>query len=254
MINCKIHLELNWDNNCVIYGPDTYASGDNANNRETTFEITTTKLYVSILTLSTKDSVNLTKQLNDGFKRSVYWNEYKSKIKTKNSEDNNPTRFPLDVSFQGVNRFFVLDFNNTGGINRVQRDSHRKYFLPRVNITNYNVLIDGRNFYDQPINDQIKKYDKIRKITTGKGDDYTTGCLLDYQYFKDHHHLIADDLSKQKELDADPRAIQHIEFYGMLAANSQVCTVLEKSKETVLEFYKGTTKVLRTYKWLNTTQ
>ena len=83
MINCKIHLELNWDNNCVIYGPDTYASGDNANNRETTFEITTTKLYVSILTLSTKDSVNLTKQLNDGFKRSVYWNEYKSKKKQK---------------------------------------------------------------------------------------------------------------------------------------------------------------------------
>ena len=69
--------------------------------------------------------------------------------------------------------------------NRVQRDSHKKHFLPRVDITNYNVSIDGRNFYDQPINDQIKKYDKIRKIATGKGDDYTTGCLLDYQYFKD---------------------------------------------------------------------
>ena len=76
----------------------------------------------------------------------------------------------------------------------------------------YNVLIDGRNFYDQPINDQIKKYDEIRKITTGKGDDYTTGCLLDYQYFKDHYQLIAVNLSKQEELDADPRAIQQIEF------------------------------------------
>ena len=114
----------------------------------------------------------------------------------------------------------------------------------RVDITNYNALIDGRNFYDQPINDQIKKYYEIRKVATGKGYGYMTGCLLDYQYFKDHYQLIAVDLSKQKELDADPRAIQLIEFHGMLKTNSQVCIVLEKSKETVLKFYKGTAKVL----------
>ena len=134
--------------------------------------------------------------------------------------------------------------NTNNGDNKVERDRHRKYFLPRVDITNYNVLIDGRSFYDQSINDQIKKYDEIRKIATGKGDDYTTGCLLDYQYFKDHYQLIAFDLSKQKELDADLRAIQQIGFYGMLNTNSQVFTVLEKSKETILEFYKGTAKVL----------
>ena len=103
---------------------------------------------------------------------------------------------------------FALAFNNTNATipnnpinnttNRVERNSHRKYFLPRINITNYNVLIDGRNFYDQPINDMIKQYDKIRKIATGQGDDYTTGCLLDYRYFKDHCILIATDLSKQK--------------------------------------------------------
>ena len=69
------------------------------------------------------------------------------------------------------------------------------------------MLIDGRNFYDQSINDLIKQYDEIRKIATGKGDDYTAGCLLDYHYFKDHYQLIAVDLSKQKELDADPRSI-----------------------------------------------
>ena len=119
-----------------------------------------------------------------------------------------------------------------------------KYFLPRVNITNDNVLIDSRNFYDQPINDQIKKYDEIRKTATGKGDNCTTGCLLDYQYFKDHYQLIAVDLSKQKELDTEPKANQQIEFYGKLGTNSQVCTVLEKSKETVLKFDKGTAKVL----------
>ena len=113
----------------------------------------------------------------------------------------------------------------------------------QVDITNYNVFIDGRNFYDQPINDQIKRYDEIKKISTGKRDDYTTVCLLDCQYFKDHYQLIAVGLSKQEELDADPRAIQ-IEFYGKLGTNSQVCTVLEKSNETVLEFYKGTAKGL----------
>ena len=245
LINRKIHLELNWNNDCVMYGADTYAGDDNNNDRETTFQRTSTKLYVPVVTLSTKDNVKLTKQLDEGFKRSVYWNEYKSKIETKTADDNNVTRFPLDASFQGVNRLLVLAFENTeNGDKKVERESHREYFLPRVNITNYNVLIDGRNFYDQPINDQIKKYDEIRKIATGKGDDYTTGCLIDYQYFKDHYQLIAVDLSTQKELDADPRAIQQIEFYGKLGTDSQVFTVLEKSKETVLEFYKGTAKVL----------
>ena len=232
LINCKIYLKLNWNNNCVMYGADTYAGGDNSNDREATFQITSTKLYVLVVTLSTKDNENLTKQLDEGFKRSAYWNEYQSKIETKAADNNNVTRFPLHASFQGVNRLFVLAFYNTGnGNNKVERYSHRKYFSPRVDITNYNVLIDGRNFYDQPINDQIKKYDEIRKIATGKGDDYTIGCLLYYQYFEDHYQSIAVDLSKQKELDADPRAIQQIEFYGKLETNSEVCTVLEKSKE-----------------------
>ena len=152
-----------------MYGADTYTGCDNANNRETTFKITSTKLYVPIVTLPTKDNVNLTKQLNEELKRSVYWNECKSKIETKEADVNNLKRFPLDASFQRVNRLFVLAFDNTNnGDNKVERDSHRKYFLPRVDITNYNVLINGRNFYDQTINDQMKKYDEIRKIATGK--------------------------------------------------------------------------------------
>ena len=112
----------------------------------------------------------------------MYWNEDKSKIKTKPANDQNLTRFYLDASFERVERLFALAFNNTGGPSRVERNSHRKYFLPKVDIISCNVLIDGRNFYDQPINDQIKKYDEIRKIATGFGDDYRTGCLLDYQY------------------------------------------------------------------------
>ena len=105
-------------------------------------------------------------------------------------------------------------------------------------------MIYGRNFYEQPINDQIKKYGETGKTETGQADHYTTGCLLKYQYFKDHYQLIAVDFSKQKELDTDSRAIRQTDFYGMLKTDSEVCTVLEKSKETKLEFHKGTAKVL----------
>ena len=221
LINCKIHLELNWSKDCVM---STIA--------DTTFKITNTKLYVPIVTLSSKDNVKLVKLLEEGFKRPVYWNEYQTKIETRNLDNNNLTRFPLDASFQGVRRLFVLVFDNTeGDAKKVERSSHAKYFLATVNITNYNVLIDGRKFYDQPINDIIKQYDETRKIEKGQEDDYTTGCLLDYHYFKNHYNLIAIDLSKQNELDASSRAIQQIEFYGMLKTNSRVCTTIQKKNQ-----------------------
>ena len=209
---------------------------------DTKSKITNTKLYVPIVTLSRTDktgkTVKLVKLLEDGFNRPVYWNEYQTKIVTENLDNDNLTRFTLYAAFQGVRRLFVLAFNNTdGNANKVERNSHKKYFLSRVNITNSNVLIDRRNFYDQPINDLVKQYDEIKKTATGQGDDYTTGCLLDYQFFKDHYNLIAVDFSIQKELGADSRAIQQIEFYGMLKTNSQVCTVLEKSKMLVQQYY-----------------
>ena len=91
-------------------------------------------------------------------------------------------------------------------------NSYRKYFLPRLEIKNYNIEVDGRNFYDQSINDFIKQYDEVRKFSAGRGDDYTTGCLLDFAYFEKNYRLI--DLSKQKALDADSRAIQQIIFTG----------------------------------------
>ena len=94
----------------------------------------------------------------------------------------------------------VLAYNNKEGDNKVSVDSYKKYFLPRFKIENYNIEIDGRNFYNQPINDSIKQYDEIRKISTGQGDDYTTGCLLDFTYFEKNYRLPAADLSKQKAL------------------------------------------------------
>ena len=78
----------------------------------------------------------------------------------------------------------------------VTADSLKRYFFSRIKIENYNTEIDGRNFYDQPINDSIKQYDEVRKLSTGQGDDYTTGCLLDFAYFEKNYRLIASDLSK----------------------------------------------------------
>ena len=127
--------------------------------------------------------------------------------------------------------------------NEHNRNSRQKYYLPRIDLKKYNVIIDGRNFYDNPIESDIEKYRELKKVMIGKGEDYTTGSLLDYDYFNKHYKLVAVDLSKQKELDADPRAIQQIEFKYMLEVNSTIYWALEKSKETTLEFYKGTVKV-----------
>ena len=127
--------------------------------------------------------------------------------------------------------------------NQPTRNGQRKYYLPRMDLNKYHVIIDGRNFYDNPIENDTEKYRELKKVLIGKGEDYTTGSLLDYNYFKEHYKLVAVDLSKQKELDADPRAIQQIEFKYMLGTSSTIYRVLEKSKETILEFYKGTVKV-----------
>ena len=234
------------------------SSANAAASQVVSFMITNTKLYVTVVTLSTKDNTNLTKQLNEGFKRTMFWNHYVSKpFPGTPHKKTGITRFALDADFQGANRLFVLAFEDTRAdeaadapaprnlvANRVIRDGYRKYFVPHVDIVSYNVLIDGRHFYDQPINDSIRKYDEIRKIATGKGDNYATGYLLDCNYFKKNYQLIAVDLSKQGELDADPRAIQHIEFIGMLKTRSNIFTILAESKETILEFYKGTGKVM----------
>ena len=151
----------------------------------------------------------------------MFWNEYKSKIQRVLSRDaaqNNYTRrILLDASYSGVNRFFVAGFDARN--NGIQRNDQRKYFLPRINIKDYNVMTDGRNFYDQNINDTIKMYNEIRKTALGKGNDYTVGRLLDYQYFKEHYKLLCCNLSMQSILDSDPKAVQQIEFLYRLENN-----------------------------------
>ena len=196
--------------------------------------------------------MKLVKQLSEGFKRPVYWNKYKVIDKVVEIAATNAEKHIgelLDSSYQGVKRLFILAYDNAAGDNQVSVDYFKKYFLLRVKIEKYSMEIDGRNFYDQPINDSIKQYDEIRKISTGQGDDYTTGCLLDFAYFEKNYRLIAVDLSKQKVLDADSRAIQQIIFTGKIkstVANTRVIIyyILEQSKETILQFSEGTTKVL----------
>ena len=132
-------------------------------------------------------------------------------------------------------RLFVLSFKDDD-----DQESHKQYYLPSVEIKYCNVLIDGRNFLDQPIKDGLKTYDNIKKIAKSQGGDYTTGCLLDYVYFKEYYKLIAKDLSKQQKLDADPKAIQRINFTGNLDRGERwiFFFIIKEAKESVLDFQK----------------
>ena len=118
------------------------------------------------------------------------------------------------------------------------QNSYRKYFFLRTKIKNYNIEIDGRNFYEKPINDSIKQYNEIRKISTGKGDDYTTGCLLDFSYFEKTYRLMAANLSKQEALDADSRAIEQIIYTGKTDKKIRVYFIIEQSKKQYQNFWK----------------
>ena len=148
LINCKVFLELDWIEDCILSSAANTAK----------LAIADAKSNVPIVILSTKDSANLTKELNEGFKRSVYWNSYEIKPAKRIYE-------LLSASFQGAKRLFVLAYYIAGGGNdEAGTKSNKKYFLPRGEIKNCNVLIGGRNFYEQPINDIIKQYDEVRKV------------------------------------------------------------------------------------------
>ena len=165
LINCEVELILNWSANCVII----YT---NVNNQVPTFTITETNLYGPVVTLSTQDNEKLLPQLKSGFKRKISWNKYLAK----------PELLARNQNFQGVNRLFVLAFEHDN--DNEWRISNKIYYIPNVEIKDYNVMIDGKNFFDQPVKNGKVTYENIRKITIGQGDDYTTGCLLDYTYFK----------------------------------------------------------------------
>ena len=169
LINCEVNLILTWSSTCVLIATNTP-------NQNATFAITDTKLYVPVLTLSTQENTKFFQQLKSGFKRVINWNKYLSKPELLARNPN--LNHLVEPSFQGVNRLFVLAFEKDD-----DRKSDDQYYLPTVEIKDYNIVINGENVFDQPIKNNKVTYDNIRKIATGQGDDYTTGCLLDYPYF-----------------------------------------------------------------------
>ena len=229
LINGEVNLIFTWSSTCVI--TDSTGAGR--------FEITDTRLYARVVTLSTQESTKLLQQLKSGFKRVFNWNKYLSKLELLAQNPN--LNHLVEPSFQGVKRLFVLSFENDA-----QRTSHSGYYIPNVEIKDDNIMINGENFFDQPIKNNKVTYENIRKIATGQGDDYTTGFLLDYSYFMDTYRMIAVDLSKQQVLDADPRVIQQINFIANLDrdGNIRIYFILEEAKENILDFSQGIVKVL----------
>ena len=232
LINCEVNLILTWSSSCVLIATNTP-------NQSATFAKTDTKFYVPVVTLSTQENTKFFQQLKSGFKRVINWNKYLSKPELLAQNPN--LNHLVEPSFQGVNRLFVLAFENDD-----DKTIDDQYYLPTVEIKDYSIMINGENVFDQPIKKNKVTYENIRKIATGYGDDYTTGCLLDYPYFVNTYKMIAVDLNKQQALDVDPRAIQQINFTANLdrAGNTRVNFILEEAKETILDFSQGTVKVL----------
>ena len=139
-----------------------------------------------VVTLSAQDNSKLLPELKNGFKRTITWNKYL--IKPELLAQNVSLNHLVDPSFQRINRLFVLAFENDD-----QTTSNKRYYIPNVEIKDYNVMIDGKNFFDQPVRNDKVTYENIRKVAIGQGDDYTTVCLVDYTYFKRYYKMIAID-------------------------------------------------------------
>ena len=202
LINCEITLILSWYKECVLVSRALRNAPDPQPNppidaiespTSAKFEITDCKLYVPVVTLSAENDNKLLEQLKSGFRITIKWNKYISQMSNQNK--NNNLNYLIDPTFSNVNRLFVLSFENED-----DRTSYYKYYLPSVEIKDYNVLIDGNAFFELPIKNIEETYEKITLITDHSGY-YTRGNLLDYEYFKEHYKLTAIDLSKQIELE-----------------------------------------------------
>ena len=200
------------------------------------FQITDTKLYVPVVTLSKENDIKLLEQLKSGFKRTIKWNKYRSQMTIQ--PQNNNLNYLIDPTFTNVNRLFVLSFSRNN--NTDNRDSFSDYYVPNVEIKDFNVLIDGKSFFDLPVKNEEEAYEKI--IDMSNNNDYTTGNLLDFAYFKKNYRLIAIYLSKQTKLK-DP---QQISFVGKLlnTHGATIFFIIEKSKETTFNFSKNSVTII----------
>ena len=154
LINCEVNLILTWTSTCVLISTV-------AQNQAARFAITDTRLYVPVVTLSTPENTKFLQQLKSGFKRVINWNKYLSKPELLARNPN--LNYLVEPSFQGINRLFVLAFENDN-----HRRSDERYYLPTVEIKDYNIVINGENFFDQPIKNKKITFDNIRKTATGQ--------------------------------------------------------------------------------------
>ena len=198
------------------------------------FKIKDTKLYVPEVILSAENDNKLLEQLKTGFKRTIKWNKYRSEM--SNQAANNNLNYLIDPTFTNVNRIFVLSFENEN-----DRVSFSKYYVPKIEIKDFNVLIDGKPFFEIPVKNKQEAYEAITEIS--KNNDYTTGNLLDYEYFKDQYKLIAIDLSKQTELE-NIDLKQQINFIGRLEEDATMFFTTEKKEETTFDFSQNSVTVV----------
>ena len=167
----------------------------------------------------------------------IDWNKYQTKVLIE--RQNQYLGFLIDPRFHRVNRLAVLLFENQG-----DRIVHTGYSLAKVEVKDYNVMIDGKNFFDQPVKSDLRTYDNVWNISTGQGDDYTAGCLLDYNYFTKYYKMRAIYLSNQQVVDSDAKSIQQINFTGNIENQSTIIFIIEEAEETVLDFSQGTVKLV----------
>ena len=194
------------------------------------FKIKDCKLYVPVVSVSSEEDNKLLDQLKSGFKRTIKWNKYMSQMSNKTK--NNNLNYLIDPTFINVDRLFVLYFEND-----TDRTSYSKSYMPNIEIKDYNIIIDGKPFFEVPIKNKEETYKKIIEIS--KNSNYTIGNLLDYEYFKDHYKLIAIDLSKQSELeDKDLRQERRLE------QDAAILLIIEKKEETTIEFLQNSATIV----------
>ena len=238
LISCEVSLELKWDKNCVATSLEQRdIGGGNRDNAPTgaTLAINDCKLYVPAVTLSKDDEIKLLTNLKSGFKREIIWNKYRSQMNTE--AVNNNLNILIDPTFTNVNILFLLAYQNAD-----DRQSFSQFYLPNVMVRDYNVIIDKLAFFDSPIKTEEEAYEKIIDISRNK--EYTTGNLLDYDYFKKYYKIIAIDLSKQQVLQENEDLIQQINFIGKLEEAANVFIIIEKKENTILEFSQNLANVI----------
>ena len=241
LISCEVSLELKWNKNCVITslkqrkvdaGPPVVRDGAPTG---ASLAINDCKLYIPVVTLSKNDEIKLLINLKSGFKREIIWNKYRSQMSTETI--NNNLKILMDPTFTNVNRLFVLAYQTAD-----DRQSFSQFYLPKVMVKDFNITIDKLALFDLPIKTEEEVYEKI--IDISRNNEYATGNLLDYDYFKKYYKLIPIDLSKQQVLQENEGLIQQINFIGRLTEAANVFIIIEKKENTILEFSQNFANVL----------